>query len=161
MRNIGILMLSATFIFASCKSQQQVSQLDEPEEEDPQEEVQEEVSTEDGEMLEGPAAPTKPETPASKPTKQQQLNRFLGNIATAPSTNSANQEISEALSMFSSPDATVLVIFYQSNGKASYDEPTTISKYLNYLKDTNNKAASVEEMVLDENGKIKELILKK
>ena len=69
--------------------------------------------------------------------------------------------IEEALSMFSSPDAPLLIVFYEANGKASYDQPTTIEKYLNYLKDTGNASAQVEEIVKDSNGKIKEIVLKK
>ncbi len=52
-------------------------------------------------------------------------------------------------------------MIYKEGGKPSYDEPTTIEKYLNYLKDTKNNKAKVEEVVYDANGKIKELVLKK
>ena len=63
--------------------------------------------------------------------------------------------------MFSNSEAPVLIVIYKEGGKPSYDEPTTIGKYLNYLKDTKNNKARVEEVVYDTNGKIKELVLRK
>lgn len=164
MKKLGFFIVVASFVLASCKSQQKVSQLDEPEEDYPQEMVRDEVPMDDTQdkmnQSEEASSPISQPTPP-KLSKEQQLNSYLSGISSASSTNGANQTISQAMSMFSSPDATVLLIFYEANGKASYDEPTTISKYLNYLKDTNSKPATVEEMVLDPNGKIKELILKK
>ena len=42
-----------------------------------------------------------------------------------------------------------------------YDRPTTIEKYLNYLKDRKAYKAEVENIVYDDYGKIKELELRK
>ncbi len=101
-------------------------------------------------------------TPAPKRlSKEQQLNGYFGAIADASSTSSANASIAEALDMFSNTEAPVLIVIYHDGAQPSYDEPTTINKYLNYLKDTKNDKAVVEEIVYDESGLIKELVLKK
>ena len=94
-------------------------------------------------------------------TQSQQLAENLKNIAKAPNYNAANQTITQTLQMFSSPDAPVLIIIYESGAEVEYDEPTTISNYLNYLKDTKNEPAIVAEMGTDNAGKIKELVLRK
>lgn len=107
--------------------------------------------------------PVKDEVPERNVVEDISLERridgYFGAISSASSVNAANNNIQEALSQFSNPSAPVLIIFYKGNGQPSYDEPTTIEKYLNYLKDTKKKPARVEEMVLDERGKIKELVL--
>ena len=92
-------------------------------------------------------------------TLERRLDGYFEAIATASSVGAANNNIREALTQFSTPSAPVLIIFYKGNGQPSYDEPTTIEKYLNYLKDTKNEPARVDEMVLDDNGKVKELVL--
>ena len=61
--------------------------------------------------------------------------------------------------MFSSPNSPVLIIIAQENGKNDYDRPTTIEKYLNYLKDVGKNPNDIENVVLDGSGKIKELEL--
>lgn len=87
------------------------------------------------------------------------LENYFDAIASASSLTSANSSIREASSMFSSSDAPVLIIFYAADGKEEYDEPTTISKYLNYLKDVKKSPNRVEDYTLDSNGKIKDLVL--
>jgi hypothetical protein len=42
-----------------------------------------------------------------------------------------------------------------------YDEPTTIRKYLEYLKDQKRINTEVKSLVMDDNGKIKEVELAK
>lgn len=101
------------------------------------------------------------ETPVKELAKEQQLANYFRAIASAPSTASANASIQEALTMFGSSEAPVLIVIYRAGSQPDYDEPTTIVKYLNYLKDTKNNKAQVEEIVYDTNGKIKELVLKK
>ncbi len=71
----------------------------------------------------------------------------------------ANQLISETLNYFNSPNAVVLIIVYQEGDVTDYDEPTTISKYLNYLKDVKVNHNSIYKMTRDDAGKIKELEL--
>lgn len=108
---------------------------------------------------------TSSETPVNKnvvpKSLEAQLHDYFYAIANATSTDAANSKISEAMSLFSNPNVPVLIIFYKADGKESYDEPTTIIKYLNYLKDTKNNKATVEEMVKDSNGRIKEIVLRK
>ena len=94
-------------------------------------------------------------------TRSQQVNQHFEQVATAQDYATANKAIDEAMSQFSGPDATVLIIVYQNGSEVEYDEPTTIARYLHYLKDTHSKPALVEEMVTDESGKIKELVLRK
>ena len=105
-------------------------------------------------------APTKkPEKPA--PTLDDRLTGYFGEIANASSVTMANNNIREALGLFSTADAPVLIIFYTANGQEDFDEPTTISKYLNYLKDQGKNPHKVKEMVTDNQGRIKELVLVK
>ncbi|MEM1138220.1 MAG: hypothetical protein AAGI07_20500 [Bacteroidota bacterium] len=89
------------------------------------------------------------------------LNKYFNQIATSPNSDVSNTLIDQALNMFSSPDAPVLIIIAKSGDIVDYDQPTTINKYLNYLKDQKKKADNIENIVYDDNGKIKELELTK
>jgi hypothetical protein len=89
------------------------------------------------------------------------LADYFGSIANANSTSEANMFINDALGLFTSPDAPVLIIISKSEGIVDYDRPTTIKNYLNYLKDTKNNINKVEKIVYDDMGKIKELELLK
>jgi len=71
----------------------------------------------------------------------------------------SNQLISQTLNYFNSPNAVVLIIIYQQGDVTDYDEPTTISKYLNYLKDVKVNPNSIYKIRQDASGKIKELDL--
>ncbi|MGB3780310.1 MAG: hypothetical protein WA960_18245, partial [Tunicatimonas sp.] len=88
------------------------------------------------------------------------MNNTLRDIARA-SGSEATFKIREAMSMFASPDTPVLIIISQSGDQVDYDEPTTIKKYLEYLKDTRNEPAAVKNLEFDANGKIKEVELTK
>lgn len=106
--------------------------------------------------------PKKATAPAAKVlTKSEQLGVYMKDMAQAGNLQAANMTKDKALQMFSSPNAPVLIAIYQNGQEVDYDEPTTISKYLDYLKDTKSKPALVEEMVMDDAGKIKELVLRK
>ncbi len=85
-------------------------------------------------------------------------NQFMG-IAGAPDVMTANEKISRALSLFASPDVPVLIIISQAGGFNDYDRPTTIQKYLNYLKDQKTYNNAIEQVKYDGNGKITELEL--
>ncbi len=89
------------------------------------------------------------------------LTNYFASIASATSASQANTQIVEALKLFTSPDALVLIIISKSGDKVDYDRPTTIKNYLNYLKDTRNNINKVEKITYDNNGKIKELELLK
>lgn len=92
---------------------------------------------------------------------QYKLNNLFGGISSAASVSEANMQINQALSMFDSPEAPVLIVISEENGEKDYDRPTTIKKYLEYLKDQKKKADAIENIVFDANGKIKELELTK
>lgn len=91
--------------------------------------------------------------------KYSQLENYFSRIVNASSTEAANQVINEALSNFASPEVPVLIIIYRQGAQVDYDEPTTIVKYLNYLKDQKKNLNKVENLVIDSNGKISEVEL--
>ena len=161
-RFLQILCLSIiTLGMFSCKKNKKLSELSDPDAEKAKMEQEQGSNEQTPEEMPPSTAELRPTTITKTLTSEQKLNGFFSSIANASSTSAANSEIQEALNMFSTPDAPLLIVFYEANGKASYDEPTTIEKYLNYLKDTGNATAKVEEIVKDGNGKIKEIVLKK
>ena len=87
------------------------------------------------------------------------LGRNFSSIANAGSVNQANRIISETLGLFESPNTPVLIIIKQNQGFNDYDRPTTIEKYLNYLKDQKKAAEKVFDIKYNSNGKINELEL--
>lgn len=87
------------------------------------------------------------------------LEDYFSIIAGAPDTESANEKIAEALKLFASPDVPVLIIVYHVGDIIDYDAPTTIEKYLNYLKDQKKVNVDVNDIKYDSNNKIKELEL--
>lgn len=152
---ITLAILVALIIGAtSCKTKKNLAQVTPVEEVEPiDDEVEEELDE----------APEEVEVrvPEKIVSKEQKLNNYFNAVSTATTTQSANNSIDEALTMFNNADAPVLIVIYHDGASPDYDEPTTIGKYLNYLKDTKTKAAQVEEVVYDSNGRIKELVLKK
>lgn len=93
----------------------------------------------------------------NEPTRK--VESYFQSIASAGSVESANAKIDEALGLFSSPDAPVLIIIKRTGDVIDYDKPTTIKGYLNYLKDQKKTFNKVDKIEYDANGKIKELIL--
>lgn len=87
------------------------------------------------------------------------LEDYFSIIAGAPDTDVANEKIAEALKLFASPDVPVLIIIYHVGDIIDYDAPTTIEKYLNYLKDQKEVNVGVNDVKYDNNNKIKELEL--
>lgn len=151
-KTLSLLTVLLVFL-ASCKSQKAVvdTQLEEPEV------VEEPTPTPEPEVKEEP----KDIRSAPEPTLDMRLNNYFAAIAGASSIDVANRNIREALGLFSSGNAPVLIIIYAANGSEDFDEPTDISKYLNYIKDTGNNVHKVKEVVRDPSGKIKELVLVK
>lgn len=86
------------------------------------------------------------------------MNHFSG-IASASSAEIANAKIEDALRNFVGDNTPVLVIISKTAGVKDYDKPTTIRKYLNYLKDVRKNNNAVENISYDANGKISELEL--
>ncbi len=80
-------------------------------------------------------------------------------VANASSFTQANIQIEKALKLYATIDVPVLIIISQENGVKDYDRPTTIKKYLEYLKDVKNFDKDIESFVLDKNGKITEIEL--
>lgn len=87
------------------------------------------------------------------------LGRNFNSIANAGSASQANRVINETLGLFESPNTPVLIIIKQNAGFNDYDRPTTIEKYLNYLKDQKKATEKVYEIKYNSNGKINELEL--
>ena len=87
------------------------------------------------------------------------LGRNFTSIANAGSVSQANRLINETLNLFESPNVPVLLIIKQNQGFNDYDRPTTIEKYLNYLKDQKKATEKVFEIRYNDNGKINELEL--
>jgi hypothetical protein len=85
-------------------------------------------------------------------------NAFAG-IARAGNYDEANRQIENALGLYATPDVPVLIIISKENGYNDYDRPTTISKFLNYLKDTKELSYGVESVKYNSAGKITELEL--
>ncbi|MEM6628156.1 MAG: hypothetical protein AAF694_00710 [Bacteroidota bacterium] len=97
--------------------------------------------------------------PSQPLVSSSQLDMEFGNIASSVSSDDANQKIDQVLQYFSSDNTPVLVIINQSGPIKDYDKPTTIKKYLNYLKDTQKIMDLVSNIAYDDNGKISELEL--
>ena len=87
------------------------------------------------------------------------LERNFNAIARSGSVSQANRAINETLGLFESPNVPVLIIIKQNAGFNDYDRPTTIEKYLNYLKDQKKAAEKVFDIKYNANGKINELEL--
>jgi len=87
------------------------------------------------------------------------LTESFNVISHAASVDMANQKILEVLPLFINPDVPVLIVISQNGSAKDYDRPTTIKRYLEYLKDQKRNINQVDNMVFDANGKITELEL--
>lgn len=101
------------------------------------------------------------EANASKSEPRARLVQYFDAIANSGSITSANSSISEALSLFASPDTPVLIVISESGGEKDYDKPTTIINYLNYLKDQKKNMNKISDLKFDNSGKIIEVELRK
>lgn len=101
------------------------------------------------------------EAQKAKVEKVKTIHDYFREIAGAGNTNQANGLINDALNLFTSPNANVLIIIAGKGDNADYDKPTTIKKYLNYLKDQKKSPTRIEDFRKDPSGKIKTLILRK
>jgi len=88
----------------------------------------------------------------------EKLESQFSSIASA--SNAANQSIQEVLAMFSNPETPLLIVIHEEGGVKDYDEPTTIKKYLEYLKDTKKNLNYISDIRLA-GGKVTELELKR
>ena len=80
-------------------------------------------------------------------------------IANATDVSAANMKIREALLGFANEDVPVLILISSDGDIKDYDRPTTIKKYLEFIKDQKKSPNKVLNAVMDANGKIKELEL--
>jgi hypothetical protein len=117
-----------------------------------EDELRRKAEAEENARLEAEAKATKTE-PYSK------LEQYFNAIGGAGSAASANSSINEALTLFTSGDAPVLIVISESGGQKDYDKPTTIKDYLNYLKDQKKKADKIGNLQFDGSGKITEVEL--
>ena len=95
-------------------------------------------------------------------SKYDNVNSHFNAVASAPSVDEANSRIEKAISLYASKDVPVLIVIskYGDNQK-DYDRPTTIYKYLNYLKDVKKYNNQVDDIKYDDFGKIIEIELLK
>lgn len=91
--------------------------------------------------------------------KYAALNATFKKIATAPSYDIADQEIANALKLFATSETPVLIIISQNQGFNDYDRPTTIVRFLHYLKDMQAYRYQVSSVKRNAQGKITELEL--
>lgn len=94
-------------------------------------------------------------------SRKPRVSNFFNQISNASNTNSANDLISSALPLFASPDVPVLIIINENRNHTDYDEPTTIVKYLHYLKDQQKNVNRVHTIKVNSEGKITKLVLTK
>ena len=87
---------------------------------------------------------------------QTGLMDYFNLIANAKDVNTANSYIREALKLFESPDAVVLILL---NNYGDYDRPTTAQNYLNYIKDQRKVNVRVNNVSYNSENKITELEL--
>lgn len=100
--------------------------------------------------------PVEPAFTPQQSSAKSNVSRAFNAISGARNTAEANSNINQTLSLFSSPDVPVLIIISEAG---DYDRPTTISRYLNYLKDQGRNPNVVNNVVLDNQGKIREIEL--
>ena len=101
------------------------------------------------------------EAEAKKSEPYKKLEQYFTSVGSASSVAAANSSISEALKLFSSGVAPVLIVISESGGQKDYDRPTTITDYLNYLKDQKKRADKIGNLKFDSSGKITEVELVK
>ncbi|MHA7129414.1 nucleoid-structuring protein H-NS [Algoriphagus namhaensis] len=142
------LILAVTLMLAmgACKSKKKVAETAPPPA--PVEKVEE-------------TPPPAPPAPAPEEVMAGNLENAFNQIAAAGNASIANKSVEETLRMFSNQETPVLIVIHEENGIKDYDEPTTIRKYLEYLKDTKKNLNYISDLRLDANGKVSELELRR
>lgn len=87
------------------------------------------------------------------------INDYFKQIANAKDVTTANAKIAEALKLYANKDVPVLIIISQADGITDYDKPTTIEKYLNFVKDQKKYTNDIYNVKMDTYGQITELEL--
>ncbi len=106
-------------------------------------------------------APTPAPVSSAEEVAAEKLENYFNRVAAAGNASMANQTIQETLAMFSNQETPVLIVIHEENGIKDYDEPTTIKKYLDYLKDTKKNLNYISDIRMDANGKVSELELRR
>ena len=146
LRKTLFLALFATLAVGACKSKKKAVQPT------PAPAPTEEVVT---------PAPTPDPTRSAEEVAAEKLENYFNAVAAAGSPSAANQTIQEVLAMFSNQETPVLIVIHEENGIKDYDEPTTIKKYLDYLKDTKKNLNYISDIRMDASGKVSELELRR
>lgn len=107
------------------------------------------------------APPPAPPARSAEEVAAEKLENYFNSVAAAGNANLANQSIQETLAMFSNQETPVLIVIHEENGIKDYDEPTTIKKYLDYLKDTKKNLNYISDIRMDAGGKVSELELRR
>jgi len=89
------------------------------------------------------------------------VNNYFEATAQASSVAAANATIADALTLFASPQTPVLIVISEEGGQKDYDRPTTISEYLNYIKDQKKNSNRISNVKTDDAGKITEVEVRK
>ncbi len=95
----------------------------------------------------------------AKRSKYLTIDEQFKAIASAANIDEANNQIQKTIQEFETPDIPVLIIISKNVDFNDYDKPTTISKFLNYLKDKKQYKYAVESVKKNSLGKITELEL--
>lgn len=95
----------------------------------------------------------------AKEAKYAKVENYFNGITRATSATAANDMIEDALPLFASEESVVLIIISQEGDFTDYDRPTTIRRYLEYLKDQKRYNHQIHNLQFDANGKITEIEL--
>lgn len=155
------LLILVSVSVSACKSKKKIAEVTAPEivqVSEPEEDEDAKAAEEAARIARENAAKKASNIPVPVAKK---ITNYLDAISTAPSTTSANTSITELLGMFESKNAPVLIVIYDDGVDVDYDEPTTIEKYLNYLKDQKKNPNELRDYKTNAAGKITELELGK
>jgi hypothetical protein len=120
---------------------------------------EEEARKRDAEQRAKEEADAEAKRKAANSTPAAKLDQYFNSITGSGNVASANSSISEALTMFASPQTPVLIVISEEGGAKDYDKPTTIQDYLNYLKDQKKNLNAISDIKYDGSGKITEVEL--
>ncbi len=92
-------------------------------------------------------------------TQLEQNFQAIADASKSGNTSKVTSLTNSTMNLFSAPDAPVLIIISREGSIVDYDKPTTIKRYLDFLKDQKVSRNNVDSYLLDQNGRIKELDL--
>jgi hypothetical protein len=147
LRKAMLMAILALTVMGACKSKKKVVETA------PAPAQKEEVAK--------PAPPPPTVARSAEEVAVERLEKFFTTVATSTNAMTANQSIQEVLGMFANQEIPVLVVIHEEGGIKDYDEPTSIKKYLDYLKDTKKNLNYIADIRLDAAGKVTELELRR